>query len=93
MDRITDRLEILNADCYTLLDAWSSDAALVTDPPYGIGYVHSGGGNGVVALRHFAKPEVSGVLDVDDHDVLKRLEVVLVKVAPDFEAEFGSVPA
>lgn len=45
------------------------------------------------ALRHFAKPEVSGVLDVDDHDVLKRLEVVLVKVAPDFEAEFGSVPA
>jgi len=43
-DRITDRLEIVNADCYTLLDAWPSDAALVTDPPYGIAYQHSGGG-------------------------------------------------
>jgi len=41
-DRITDRLEIVNADCYTLLDAWPSDAALVTDPPYGIGFKHSG---------------------------------------------------
>lgn len=39
-DRITDRIEIVNADCYTLLDAWPSDAALVTDPPYGIAYCH-----------------------------------------------------
>ena len=37
-ERITDRIEIVNADCYTLLDAWPSDAALVTDPPYGIGF-------------------------------------------------------
>jgi site-specific DNA-methyltransferase (adenine-specific) len=37
-DRITDRIEIVNADCYTLLDAWPSDAALVTDPPYGIAW-------------------------------------------------------
>jgi len=37
-DRITDRIEIVNADCYTLLDAWPSDAALVTDPPYGIAH-------------------------------------------------------
>lgn len=37
-ERITDRIEIVNADCYSLLDAWPSDAALVTDPPYGIGY-------------------------------------------------------
>ena len=43
-ERITDRIEIVNADCYTLLDAWPSDAALVTDPPYGIAYLHSGGG-------------------------------------------------
>jgi len=38
-ERITDRIEIVNADCYTLLDGWPSDAALVSDPPYGIGYV------------------------------------------------------
>jgi site-specific DNA-methyltransferase (adenine-specific)/modification methylase len=37
-ERITDRLEIVNADCYTLLDALPSDAALVTDPPYGIAF-------------------------------------------------------
>jgi site-specific DNA-methyltransferase (adenine-specific) len=43
-ERITDRIEIVNADCYTLLDALPSDAALVTDPPYGIAYLHSGGG-------------------------------------------------
>jgi len=45
------------------------------------------------ALYHFAKPEVSCLLDADDHDVLKRLELVLEKVAPDFKAEFGWVPA
>jgi len=45
------------------------------------------------ALRHFAKPEVSCLLDAEDHDTLKRLEGVLVKVAPDFKAEFGSAPA
>jgi site-specific DNA-methyltransferase (adenine-specific)/modification methylase len=37
-DKITDRIEIVNADCYTLLDAWPSDAALVSDPPYGIAF-------------------------------------------------------
>ena len=37
-ERITDRIEIVNADCYTLLDAWPSDAALVSDPPYGIAF-------------------------------------------------------
>jgi site-specific DNA-methyltransferase (adenine-specific)/modification methylase len=41
-ERITDRIEIVNADCYTLLDGWPSDAALVTDPPYGIGIVRGG---------------------------------------------------
>jgi site-specific DNA-methyltransferase (adenine-specific)/modification methylase len=41
-ERITDRIEIVNADCYTLLDGWPSDAALVTDPPYGISHDHSG---------------------------------------------------
>ena len=45
------------------------------------------------ALRHFAKPEVSCLLDAEDHDTLKRLEGVLVKVAPDFKAEFSSAPA
>jgi site-specific DNA-methyltransferase (adenine-specific)/modification methylase len=38
MDRITDKIEIVNADCHPLLSGWPSDAALVTDPPYGIGY-------------------------------------------------------
>jgi len=45
------------------------------------------------ALRHFAKPEMSCLLDAEDHDTLKRLEGVLVKVAPDFEAEFGAASA
>ena len=29
-ERITDRIEIVNADCYTLLDAWMREP---TDPP------------------------------------------------------------
>jgi site-specific DNA-methyltransferase (adenine-specific) len=47
MDRITDRIEIVNADCYDLLSEWPSGAALVSDPPYGISYCHSGGGLGL----------------------------------------------
>jgi len=57
-ERITDRIEIVNADCYTLLDAWPSDAALVTDPPYGIAYQHSGGGRcgrGLEGAHRFKK--------------------------------------
>jgi site-specific DNA-methyltransferase (adenine-specific) len=38
MERITDRIEIHHGDCYGLLDGWPSDAALVTDPPYGIAF-------------------------------------------------------
>jgi site-specific DNA-methyltransferase (adenine-specific) len=45
MERITDRIEIHHGDCYELLDGWPSSSALVTDPPYGISYQHSGGGN------------------------------------------------
>ena len=52
---ISDRLSIVNADCFGLLAELPSSAALVTDPPYGIGYVHSGGGKGVGARRHFGR--------------------------------------
>ena len=45
MERITDRIEIHHGDCYGLLDGWPSDAALVTDPPYGIGYDYDGDAN------------------------------------------------
>jgi len=55
-ERITDKIEIVNADCYTLLDAWPSDAALVTDPPYGIAYQHSGGGLGKHTRRNSQRP-------------------------------------
>jgi site-specific DNA-methyltransferase (adenine-specific)/modification methylase len=55
-DRITDRIEIVNADCYTLLDAWPSDAALVTDPPYGIAHRHSGISHGPKWQRCNTKP-------------------------------------
>ena len=56
-EHITDRIEIVNADCYTLLDSWPSDAALVTDPPYGISYAHSGhvrGGAAAVGMTKHA---------------------------------------
>jgi hypothetical protein len=45
------------------------------------------------ALDQFSKPEVSCLLDAEDRDTLKRLEAVLVKVAPNFKAEFGAVRA
>jgi site-specific DNA-methyltransferase (adenine-specific)/modification methylase len=41
-EHITDQIEIVNADCYTLLDGWPSAAALVTDPPYGLSIVRGG---------------------------------------------------
>jgi site-specific DNA-methyltransferase (adenine-specific)/modification methylase len=42
MEAITDRISIHLGDCYELLDSWPSDAAIITDPPYGISYQHSG---------------------------------------------------
>jgi len=59
-DRITGRIEIVNADCYTLLDAWPSDAALVTDPPYGIGFAHGGGGGCLARSTRFAGAAIQG---------------------------------
>jgi len=40
-EKLSDAITIINADCYTLLDSWPSDAAIVTDPPYGISYSRS----------------------------------------------------
>ena len=59
-ERITDRIEIVNADCYTLLDAWPSDAALVTDPPYGIAFAHGGGGGCLARSTRFAGAAIQG---------------------------------
>ena len=42
MEKITDRMKIHHGDCYELLDSFPSDAALITDPPYGIAYCHGG---------------------------------------------------
>ena len=51
-ERVNDRVTIVRGDCLRLVDSWPADAAVVTDPPYGIGYQHSGGGRGVRARRN-----------------------------------------
>ena len=45
------RAELWHGDCMEILHALPQDAALVTDPPYGISYVHSGGGGASSTLE------------------------------------------
>lgn len=56
VEHISDRVSIAHGDCHAMLAEWPDDAALVTDPPYGIGYAHSGGGRGVGAGRNAHRP-------------------------------------
>jgi hypothetical protein len=56
---LSDSVAIRCADCYTLVKDWPSDAALVTDPPYGIEYV-SFGGRGVAGPSAFAGDAIAG---------------------------------
>lgn len=44
------------ADCREVLPTLPKVDAVVTDPPYGIAYVHSGGGRGVGAKRNSKRP-------------------------------------
>jgi len=55
MERITDNIAIMHGDCLDAVGAWPADAAIVTDPPYGIGYVHTGTGGGIQSRRN-SKP-------------------------------------
>ena len=52
MERINDSIAIAHGDCLDLARSWPADAAVVTDPPYGIGYVHSGTGRGFQRRRN-----------------------------------------
>ena len=36
--RLSDNVTIIRGDAYELVDSWPQDAALVSDPPYGIGW-------------------------------------------------------
>jgi len=48
-------VRLILGNCLQVLPMLSGIDAVVTDPPYGIGYQHSGGGGGFVATR-FAEP-------------------------------------
>ena len=47
--------ELWHGDCREVLSLVTADAC-VTDPPYGIAYMHSGGGKGVGAKRNHSIP-------------------------------------
>ncbi len=48
--------ELWHGDCREVLPLLQGVDALVSDPPYGIGYQHSGGGKGVGARRNAMMP-------------------------------------
>ena len=56
---------IYHGDCREILPSLGTDFALVVDPPYGIAYQHSGGGNGLHRRRNSLMPIVgdSGAFD------------------------------
>lgn len=49
---------IYHGDCREVLPTLEPVDAVVVDPPYGINYVHSGGGKGVAARRNASMPIV-----------------------------------
>ncbi len=61
-----DRVRLLCGDCLTLMRDIPADSvlAIVTDPPYGIGYVHSGRGFGIPARRN-ASPIIGDAAPFD----------------------------
>jgi site-specific DNA-methyltransferase (adenine-specific) len=77
MDVITDSLTIHHGDCYELLPTWPDAAALVTDPPYGIGYAHSGGGLGVSNQRFADRPIHGDDVPFDPAPFLRFAHVLL----------------
>lgn len=48
----TERVTLYHGDCREILPHIGKVDAVVTDPPYGIGYRHSGGGNGMHSRRN-----------------------------------------
>jgi site-specific DNA-methyltransferase (adenine-specific)/modification methylase len=54
---LNGRITLINGDCQALLRQGALDKAdaILTDPPYGIGFQHGGGGNGFSAKIHTDK--------------------------------------
>lgn len=46
--------ELWHGDCRDVLPMLDSSVAIISDPPYGIGYVRGGGGRGCHALSDLA---------------------------------------
>ena len=68
--------ELWHGDCREVLPDIEADAC-VTDPPYGIAYVHSGGGIGVGAKRNHSMP-IHGDDKPFDPALLLRFPIVLM---------------
>jgi len=72
---------LLRGDCLEIRELIPKDAAIISDPPYGIGYYHSGGGSQSSTLdniksaraRQFSGPEAMICGDDVDFDPLPWL--------------------
>ena len=85
MERVViGNAELWHGDCREVLPHVSADAC-VTDPPYGIGYVHSGGGIGVGDRRNHGVP-IHGDDQPFDPEQLLRFPTVLMFGADHFRS-------
>ena len=85
MERVViGNAELWHGDCREVLPHVSADAC-VADPPYGIGYVHSGGGIGVGDRRNHGVP-IHGDDQPFDPEQLLRFPTVLMFGADHFRS-------
>lgn len=63
---LADGVECILGDCLEVLPTLGRFDAVVTDPPYGIGYVKGAGGRGIHSKRHYEKVRNDGPVIGDD---------------------------
>lgn len=87
---MTGRVEVIGpalliqGDCHELLASVGPVDAIVTDPPYGIGYVHSGGGRGKHSRRNHSKTIAGDARPFDPRPFLTAAPQVIMWGADHF---------
>jgi site-specific DNA-methyltransferase (adenine-specific)/modification methylase len=93
---VSGRVEVIGnatlylGDCRKILPGLPKVDALVSDPPYGIAYQHSGGGLGVSAKRNSLRPIQGDDEDFDPSHLLTCADSILLFGADHFRARLPS---
>jgi site-specific DNA-methyltransferase (adenine-specific) len=80
------RCELILGDCFEILPTLGPVDAIVTDPPYGIAYVHGGGGRGVHHRRNALAPVIGDSRSFDPQPLFAFSDNLLLWGADHFHS-------